>query len=197
MCSSDLLRSPEMVKAFDQMRLMVSKYMDPAIAGRDYDAAINMMANGDAAFFIMGDWAIGNLKAAGYKPGEDILCQQAPTDWGKAGFILNADSVVFFTQGVWHWQGDRTEPGDRVTLHWHFNRGILRSLEPKKVDVQMLHRNAPRLGEMLGEDDWFDKMTAQGRDHVRLMHMQRLLSFNEKQKRAILEGVNENVAAVG
>ena len=74
-----------MVKAFDQMRLMVSKYMDPAIASRDYDAAINMMANGDAAFFIMGDWAIGNLKAAGYKPGEDILCQQAPTDWADAG----------------------------------------------------------------------------------------------------------------
>ena len=53
-------------------------------------------------------------------------------------------SVVFFTHGVWHWQGDRTAPGDRVTLHMHFNRGILRSLEPKKLDVQMLHRNPPR-----------------------------------------------------
>ena len=73
-------------------------------------------------------------------------------------------SVVFFTHGVWHWQGDRTEPGERVTLHAHFNRGILRSLEPKKIDVQMLHRNAPRLGEMLGEDDWFDKISAAGRD---------------------------------
>ena len=28
---------PEMVKALEQFRLMVSKYMDPAIAGRDYD----------------------------------------------------------------------------------------------------------------------------------------------------------------
>jgi hypothetical protein len=95
-------------------------------------------------------------------------------------------SVVFFTHGVWHWQGDRTEPGDRVTLHAHFNRGILRSLEPKKTDVQMLHRNAPRLGEMLGEDDWFDKMSAAGRDHARFMYMQKLLAFNEKQKQAIL-----------
>ena len=92
------LRSPEMVKAFDQMRLMVSKYMDPDIAGRDYDAASNMMANGDAAFFIMGDWEIGVLKAAGFKPGSDILCQQAPTDWGKPGYILNSNSVVFFKQ---------------------------------------------------------------------------------------------------
>ena len=41
---------------------------------------------------------------------------------------------------------------------------------------------------MLGEDDWFDKMTAAGRDHVRFAYMQRLLSFNEKRKRAILAG---------
>ena len=60
-------------------------------------------------------------------------------------------SVVYFHHGVWHWQGDRTEAGERVTIHSHFNRGILRSLEPKKTDVQMLHRNPPRLAEMLGE----------------------------------------------
>jgi glucose/mannose transport system substrate-binding protein len=94
----DALRSDGMVKAFDQMRLMVSKYMDPAIAGRDYDTASNMMANGDALFFIMGDWEIGVLKAVGKDPGNDILCGQAPTDWGKPGFILNSDSVVFFKQ---------------------------------------------------------------------------------------------------
>ncbi len=97
-------------------------------------------------------------------------------------------SVVYFTQGVWHWQGDRTLPGDRVTLHAHFNRGILRSLEPQKTDVQMLHRNPPRLGEMLGEDDWFDKMSAAGRDYGRFLYMQKLLAFNETQKRAILAG---------
>lgn len=99
-------------------------------------------------------------------------------------------SVVYFTHGVWHWQGDRTEPGDRVTLHAHFNRGILRSLEPKKTDVQMLHRNAPRLGEMLGEDDWFDKMSAAGRDYVRFGYMNKLHAFTDKQKRLILEGAS-------
>ena len=102
--------------------------------------------------------------------------------------VMPKGSVVYFTHGVWHWQGDRTEPGDRVTLHAHFNRGILRSLEPKKTDVQMLHRNAPRLGEMLGEDDWFDKMSAAGRDYVRFAYMNKLHAFTEKQKRLILEG---------
>ena len=92
------LRSPAMIKAFDQMRLMVTKYMDPAIAGRDYDTASNMMVNGDALFFIMGDWELGTIKSVGHEPGGDILCGQSPTDWGKPGFILNSDSVVFFKQ---------------------------------------------------------------------------------------------------
>ena len=107
---------------------------------------------------------------------------------GAVPIEMPKGSVVYFTHGVWHHQGDRTEPGDRVTLHAHFNRGILRSLEPKKTDVQLLHRNAPRLGEMLGEDDWFDKMSAAGRDHVRFAYMQKLLAFNDQQKRAILAG---------
>ncbi|HZZ87989.1 MAG TPA: phytanoyl-CoA dioxygenase family protein, partial [Caulobacteraceae bacterium] len=96
-------------------------------------------------------------------------------------------SVVYFHKGVWHWQGERTEPGERITLHAHFNRGILRSLEPKKTDVQLLHRNSPRLGEMLGEDDWFDKMSAQGRDHVRFAYMNKLHAFTEDRKKALLE----------
>jgi glucose/mannose transport system substrate-binding protein len=94
----EAMRSDAMVKAFDQMRLMVTKYMDPAIAGRDYDTASNMMANGDALFFIMGDWEVGVLTAVGKKHGEDYVCAQAPDDSGKPGFILNSDSVVFFQQ---------------------------------------------------------------------------------------------------
>lgn len=113
------------------------------------------------------------------KPGEDVE--------GGIPIEMPKGSVVFFTQALWHWQGDRTEPGERVTLHWHYNRGILRSLEPKKIDTQMLHRNAPRLGEMLGEDDWFDKMSGIGRDHVRFGHMLQLHAFTDRQKAAILD----------
>lgn len=94
----DALRSDGMIAAFEQMRLMVDKYMDPAIAGRDYDTGANLMANGDALFFIMGDWELGRLVSLGKTPGEDILCGQSPTDWDGDGFILNSDSVVFFKQ---------------------------------------------------------------------------------------------------
>jgi len=99
-------------------------------------------------------------------------------------------SVVFFTNGLWHWQGDRTEPGDRVTLHWHFNRGILRSLEPKRVDEQLLHRNSPRLAEMLGEHDGFDTIEHIGRDYGRMEYMGRLLRFSEAQKQKLLRQEN-------
>jgi glucose/mannose transport system substrate-binding protein len=94
----EALRSEGMIKAFDQMRLMVTKYMDPAIAGRDYDTASNMMVNGDALFFIMGDWELGVIKSVGKEPGTDILCGPAPDDAQEPGFILNSDSVVFFKQ---------------------------------------------------------------------------------------------------
>jgi glucose/mannose transport system substrate-binding protein len=92
------MRSDGMVKALKQMRLMVSKYMDPGIAGRDYNTATSMIAKGQAVFMIMGDWQIGIFTAAGLKTPEDYKCAQAPTDWGKPGFILNSDSVVFFKQ---------------------------------------------------------------------------------------------------
>jgi glucose/mannose transport system substrate-binding protein len=92
------MRSDDMIKAFDQYRLMVSKYMDPAIAGRDYASTTSMIAKNEAVFMIMGDWQIGIFTAAGLKQGADYQCAQAPTDWSKPGFILNSDSIVFFKQ---------------------------------------------------------------------------------------------------
>jgi ectoine hydroxylase-related dioxygenase (phytanoyl-CoA dioxygenase family) len=96
-------------------------------------------------------------------------------------------SVVFFTQGVWHWQGPRTEPGQRVTVHPHFNRNFLRSIDPKRPDISLLARNPPRLGEMLGADDGFDKLTpAGGRDYLRLEHTRQLHAFTRRKMKEIL-----------
>jgi hypothetical protein len=64
----------------------------------------------------------------------------------------------------------------------------------KRPDVQMYARNPPRLGEMMGEDDWFDKMTPTGRDYVRLEHMRQLHAFTRAKKKAIL-GAHDEVAA--
>jgi ectoine hydroxylase-related dioxygenase (phytanoyl-CoA dioxygenase family) len=122
----------------------------------------------------------------GPKPGD--------TATGGVPMEMPKGSVVFFTQGVWHWQGFRTDPGERVSLHPHFNRGILRSVEQKRPDVQLYARNPPRLGEMMGEDDWFDKMSPTGRDMVRLEHMRQLHAFtNHKMK--LIRGQNETALA--
>ena len=94
----DAMRSDDMIAAFDQMRLMMTKHVDPKVFSSDYDTAGNALGNGDAMFEIMGDWFIGNLKSWDFKPGTDIVCAGAPMNSGKPGFILNSDSVVFFEQ---------------------------------------------------------------------------------------------------
>jgi len=113
------------------------------------------------------------------RPGEG-LDEGVPIEMPKG-------SVVFFTQGVWHWQGPRTQPGERVTLHPHFNRNFLRSIDPKRPDVSLIARNPPRLGEMLGLDDGFDKLTPTGgRDYLRLEHTRQLHAFTRRKMREIL-----------
>lgn len=93
----DALRGPDMQAAFGELRKVIN-WTDPGMPGRDWDAAANMMLNGKAGFFFMGDWAIGTYNAEGFKYGTDYLCAQGPSDNGKPGFILNSDSVVFFKQ---------------------------------------------------------------------------------------------------
>ncbi|TIU10160.1 MAG: carbohydrate ABC transporter substrate-binding protein [Mesorhizobium sp.] len=94
----EAMRSDGIVKAFEQFRTMTTKYMDPGMNGRDWDTMSHLVGRGEAAFHIMGDWTLGLLTAGGFKEGTDYVCAQAPTDWGKPGFILNSDSVVFFQQ---------------------------------------------------------------------------------------------------
>jgi ectoine hydroxylase-related dioxygenase (phytanoyl-CoA dioxygenase family) len=113
-----------------------------------------------------------------------------PGEGSNAGVPIEMPkgSVVFFTQGTWHWQGERTEPGERVTLHPHFSRNFLRSIDPRRPDVSLIARNPPRLGEMLGLDDGFDKLTPEGgRDYLRLTHTRQLHAFTRDRLQAILE----------
>jgi glucose/mannose transport system substrate-binding protein len=95
---TEAMRSDGMIAALEQMRKMTSEYMDPGMVGRDWNVMSSLVGNGGAAFHIMGDWTIGLLTAAGFEQGKDYMCAQAPTNWGKPGFILNSDSVVFFKQ---------------------------------------------------------------------------------------------------
>jgi glucose/mannose transport system substrate-binding protein len=56
-----------------------------------------MVLNGEAAMQIMGDWAKGEIVAAGLKPGEDILCTLVPGTEGS--FLFNTDFFAMFKVG--------------------------------------------------------------------------------------------------
>ena len=143
----------------------------------------------EAAMTGVGVWAFEDWRVESGPtwiiPGSQKMRRQPRPGEGHNGGVpieMPKGSVVFFTQGVWHWQGDRTEPGERITMHAHYNRGILRGLEPLKIEAQMLNRNPPALAELLGEADGYDKMSANGRDQLRLEHMRKLHRFTQEHK---------------
>ncbi|MBU1307473.1 MAG: ABC transporter substrate-binding protein [Alphaproteobacteria bacterium] len=94
---TEAMRSQGMIDAFAQLRKMVG-YMDSGINGRSWEQSMAMTMDGDAAFFLMGDWTVASANLAGYNEDVDYLCSQTPVNWGGNGYILNADSVVFFKQ---------------------------------------------------------------------------------------------------
>ncbi|MES2434903.1 MAG: ABC transporter substrate-binding protein [Pseudomonadota bacterium] len=83
------LASPEMVKVFDLLG-QVRGLHDAGFTGRDWAAATNMVANGQAGMQIMGDWAKGEFLAKGMKPGVDFLCFPTPTATPNYKFLMDA-----------------------------------------------------------------------------------------------------------
>ena len=70
---------------------------------------------------------------------------------------------------TWHSQGDRTIPGDRVTLHQTYSRMTLRTYDNyQNIDPAILDRNPPELTTLVGLDDVFDKNTYAGPDFRKL-----------------------------
>ena len=95
---TDAMRSDGMMKAFDQFRIMNRDYMDPGKVGRDWGEMSNLVAKGDAAFHILGDWTVGTLTSNGWNYGSDYVCAPAPKEWEGPGYIMVSDSFLFFEQ---------------------------------------------------------------------------------------------------
>tara|TARA_R110002126_G_scaffold5677_7_gene30452 strand:+ start:1134 stop:2360 length:1227 start_codon:yes stop_codon:yes gene_type:complete len=53
-------------------------YADSGVSGRQWNITNQMILNGEAGFFIMGGWAIGEIGAAGLTPGKEVLCGVGP-----------------------------------------------------------------------------------------------------------------------
>ena len=87
------LTSATMTKSLETFR-KVKTYTDAAAPGRDWNLATAMVIQENAAFQFMGDWAKGEITAAGKVPGKDYICAAAP---GTANaFTFNVDSFAMF-----------------------------------------------------------------------------------------------------
>lgn len=67
-------------------------YDDEGSPGRQWNVAVNMVATGQAAMMVMGDWAKGEFSAAGQKAGVDYGCMLGPEN---DGIILTGDAFIF------------------------------------------------------------------------------------------------------
>jgi glucose/mannose transport system substrate-binding protein len=67
-------------------------YDDEGSPGRQWNAAVNMVATGQAGMMMMGDWAKGEFSAAGQKAGVDYGCMLGPQN---DAVILSGDAFIF------------------------------------------------------------------------------------------------------
>jgi len=129
----DALQSDTMVQAFDQLRKMRG-YVDDNFAGRDWNLATAMVMRGEAAFQIMGDWAKGEILAAGKVPGVDILCAPTPGN----GFVLNSDSFTFFkVEGAENIDGQQVLASLIMSPDFQESFNLAKGSIPARTDVAL------------------------------------------------------------
>lgn len=88
------LEGPEVKAAFAQTR-KIADWCDPNVGAQPYATNLKRFVDGDMGMLIMGGWAQGVLKNAGFKF-DDYTITPGPSDNGKAVFLLNADAFIFW-----------------------------------------------------------------------------------------------------
>ncbi|MBR0993813.1 carbohydrate ABC transporter substrate-binding protein [Bradyrhizobium japonicum] len=88
------LAGPEIKAAFAQVR-RIADWMDPNVGAQHFSTNLKRFVDGDMGMMIMGGWAQGVLRNAGFKF-EDFTIAPGPTDNGKPVFLLNADAFIFW-----------------------------------------------------------------------------------------------------
>ena len=88
------LEGPEIKAAFAQVR-RIADWMDPNVGAQHFSTNLKRFIDGDMGMMIMGGWAQGVLRNAGFKF-EDFIIAPGPSDNGKPVFLLNADAFIFW-----------------------------------------------------------------------------------------------------
>ena len=88
------LEGPEIKAAFAQTR-KIADWCDPNVGAQPYATNLKRFVDGDMGMLIMGGWAQGVLKNAGFKF-DDYTIAPGPSDNGKPVLLLNADAFIFW-----------------------------------------------------------------------------------------------------
>ncbi|MGX4771598.1 ABC transporter substrate-binding protein [Bradyrhizobium guangdongense] len=88
------LQAPEIKAAFAQVR-KIADWMDPNVGAQHFSTNLKRFVEADMGMMIMGGWAQGVLRNAGFKF-EDFTIVPGPSDNGKPVFLLNADAFIFW-----------------------------------------------------------------------------------------------------
>jgi glucose/mannose transport system substrate-binding protein len=94
------LKGPEVLAAFQQLRKLAN-WSDPGFAGQHYSTFLSRYMKGELGMLLMGGWAQGVIKHAGFQL-SDYMVGPAPQDDDKTAFDLNSDEFMF-------WQKKQTE----------------------------------------------------------------------------------------
>ncbi|MEL6419006.1 MAG: ABC transporter substrate-binding protein [Pseudomonadota bacterium] len=103
----EALGGAQMVEAFQRMETLRG-FVDDNFSGRDWNLASAMVANEEALFQIMGDWAKGEFINAGQTAGEEFQCFRVPGTEGTVTF--NSDQFAMFNVT------DETAMGAQMTM---------------------------------------------------------------------------------
>jgi glucose/mannose transport system substrate-binding protein len=88
------LEGPEIKASFVQVR-KIADWMDPNVGAQHFSTNLKRFIDGDMGMMIMGGWAQGVLRNAGFKL-DDFMIAPGPSDNGKPVFLLNADAFIFW-----------------------------------------------------------------------------------------------------
>ena len=171
----EALKSKTMVAVFEDFRKM-KRYTDGRATGRSWTEAAQMVADGRAAMYIMGDWAKSVFKAAG-KPYGNSGYMAIPVPGTDKVFLNNTDVFAFIKTT------DNMIPAQQALAKTIMNPGIQHDFNILKGSIPA-RLGVPRNG--------YDEVSIQSMDA--LAKGEFLLSFNFRQTSS--EKVHDDAVAL-
>ncbi|MHC8491368.1 ABC transporter substrate-binding protein [Thalassospira sp. SM2505] len=123
----DLLDSDTMRKVFETFAAL-KPFVDEGSPGRNWNEATSMVIKGDAAFQFMGDWAKGEIIAAGIEPGTTVGCSFAPAI--DTAYIMTVDAFAFSAM-----DGEEATPAQAKMAHVMLEPDVQIAFNKKKGSI--------------------------------------------------------------